>query len=209
MNITVLDVEFLSDPEAFNAAYAQVPAWRKRKVDAIKHQAGKALSLGAGLLLHQAFVSMGLTEPDEALFNEHEKPYYKEYPNIYFSLSHSGTKVMCVIADKMVGCDVEQIKPRKTDIAKRYFAPQEYNLIQSQPTDKDKEEMFFRIWTLKESFLKCIGTGISIELNSFWILPSEDNIIIEQFIFENDGDDFEFEELQLEDGYRYAVCIKK
>ncbi len=205
MRIYITDITYLYDAEAFNAAYALVPAWRKRKIDEMKHQSGKCLALGAGILLHNGLRERGIAaEPDEAAFNEYGKPFYKEYPDIHFSISHSGTKVMCVISDKEVGCDVERIKNRNHDIAKRFFTTDEYSLIQSQPSEEERVNMFFRIWTLKESFVKCIGTGLSTELNTFSIIPSANAITIEQFIDETA--DFNFHELDLNDGYRYAVC---
>jgi len=206
MKIFISDISYLFEQEAFDAAYALVPAWRRRKVDEMKHQTGKCLALGAGVLLHGALQEMGLTEPQEAELNEYGKPFYREYPDVYFSISHSGTKVMCVISDAPVGCDVEQIKKRDQDIAKRFFASEEYQLIQSQPSEEEKTNMFFRIWTLKESFIKCIGTGLSTELNSFSIIPATETITIEQFVDETA--DFNFQEIEMNDGYRYAVCAK-
>ncbi|WP_044260305.1 4'-phosphopantetheinyl transferase family protein, partial [Richelia intracellularis] len=53
-------------------------------------------------------------------------------------------------------------------LAKQFFAPSEYSLIQSLPPQQ-KQEMFFRYWTCKEAYLKATGVGLSklreIEIN--------------------------------------------
>ena len=201
--LSILDVSIFSDTQAFDFWYQQMPAWRKRKIDAMKHESGKMLSLGVGVLLHSALNNMGLNEPQEAQTNEHERPYYAEYPELHFSLSHSGTKAFCAISNELIGCDVEKIKHRDTDIAKRFFTTQENNILDSIADVKERNEMFFRMWTLKESFLKAIGTGLDTSTDSFSILPESDRITIEQSITEADCN---FVELDFNDGYRYALC---
>lgn len=207
MNISTFDVTpLVSYPALFAEWYEKMPAWRRRRIDSMKHESGKALSLGVGVLLHKALTEMGVEEPDEVSMNEFEKPFYKEYPEIHFSLSHSGVMAMCAISDRPVGCDVEKIRERDLDIAKRFFTSEEYDLIKSQKTDELQTKMFFRIWTLKESFVKCIGTGLSTPLNEFSIIPDwHGKITLNQTI---SNSEYNFVELNLDDGYKYSVCVK-
>ncbi|MBR4483004.1 MAG: hypothetical protein IKS58_03395, partial [Paludibacteraceae bacterium] len=121
--LSTLDVKpIIDDPALFEEWYEKMPAWRRRRIDSMKHESGKALSLGVGVLLHKALSEMGIEEPDEVSMNEFEKPFYKEHPEIHFSLSHSGTMAMCAISDRPIGCDVEHQRHRDFDIAKRFFA---------------------------------------------------------------------------------------
>ena len=207
MTILTFNVKpIIDDPALFAEWYEKMPAWRRRRIDSMKHESGKALSLGVGVLLHKALTEMGVEEPDEVCMNEFEKPFYKEYPEIHFSLSHSGVMAMCVISDRPVGCDVEKIRERDLDIAKRFFTSEEYDLIKSQKTDELQTKMFFRIWTLKESFVKCIGTGLSTPLNEFSIIPDwHGKITLNQTI---SNSEYNFVELNLDDGYKYSVCVK-
>ena len=148
---------------------------------------------------------MGIEEPDEVSMNEFEKPFYKEHPEIHFSLSHSGTMAMCAISDKPVGCDVERQRQRDLDIAKRFFAKEEYELIKSQPTEQEQTSMFFRIWTLKESFLKMIGSGLSIDPRTFSCnLGPPISMSLSA-----DGCSPFFKEYLTDDDYQYAVCSIK
>lgn len=207
MTILTFNVKpIIDDPALFAEWYEKMPAWRRRRIDSMKHESGKALSLGVGVLLHKALTEMGVEEPDEVSMNEFEKPFYKEYPEIHFSLSHSGVMAMCAISDRPVGCDVEKIRERDLDIAKRFFTSEEYDLIKSQKTDELQTKMFFRIWTLKESFVKCIGTGLSTPLNEFSIIPDvHGKITLNQTI---SNSEYNFVELNLDDGYKYSVCVK-
>lgn len=207
MNVSILDVTpLIADPALFASWYAKMPAWRRRSIDKMKHSSGKCLSLGVGILLHKALQDMGIKEdPDEVEFNEHGKPYYPNLPGVHFSLSHSGERAMCVVADNEVGCDVEKIKNKNCDIAERFFAGDENALLKSIADETAQKEMFFRLWTLKESFIKCIGTGLATPLDAFSIVPEQDKITLNQSI---NNCQYRFVEIELDDGYRYSACLK-
>jgi 4'-phosphopantetheinyl transferase len=79
-----------------------------------------------------------------------------------FNLSHSEEMVLCAVARKRsVGIDVEYVL-RKTDVeqlAKRFFFPDEFSVINSLPP-AEKQEEFFKGWTVKEAYLKATGEGL-------------------------------------------------
>ena len=64
--------------------------------------------------------------------------------------------------------------------------------------------MFFRIWVLKESFLKCIGLGLSLPMDSFDLFPDGAEIVLRRY----DGGRFAFTEPDPGKGYRAACCIR-
>ena len=91
------------------------------------------------------------------------KPYL-ENSDTYFSISHSGDYVMCTVSDKEAGCDVEKIKGYNPKIAKRFFTAKEYEALEKAAS---QDYVFAKLWTLKESILKKLGTGIGGGLDTY------------------------------------------
>jgi 4'-phosphopantetheinyl transferase len=97
------------------------------------------------------------------------KPALADNSRIHFNLSHSGE--MAVIAltyDCAIGVDIEQLRPMTDmqEIAERFFCPEEAAEILSVPAP-GREEAFFRCWTRKEAYIKAVGVGLSVPLESF------------------------------------------
>ena len=77
------------------------------------------------------------------------------------SLSHSGPWAAASIGPAPHGIDVEV--PRNPEmipgLADRWFLPAEADALRKAP-ETERVELFFRLWTVKESFLKMTGTGL-------------------------------------------------
>jgi 4'-phosphopantetheinyl transferase len=100
------------------------------------------------------------------------KPYLPDYPHICFNLSHSSGYIACAIGDKPVGIDVEVWKNRRTgEKVVKKFHPLERELYENTAADR-QQELFYRLWVFKESFVKAMGEGLRIPLDSFCL--SED-----------------------------------
>jgi 4'-phosphopantetheinyl transferase len=84
-----------------------------------------------------------------------------------FNLAHTrGLVVMAVARGGQVGIDVESIERRRSlEIARRYFSAREIEAFEALPADAQPRR-FIELWTLKEAYLKAIGTGISGGLGS-------------------------------------------
>ena len=90
-------------------------------------------------------------------------------PDIDFNLSHARDLVAAAVAlHAAVGIDVEKIDPAKADfaLAQRYFAPAEIEILRRTPST-EQAVCFFRLWTLKEAYLKATGAGFGTSLDSF------------------------------------------
>ncbi|QDV42675.1 4'-phosphopantetheinyl transferase sfp [Stieleria neptunia] len=87
-----------------------------------------------------------------------------------FNIAHTDGLVLCGVADPhvdLVGVDVESIHRRtSTELAERYFAEPEVRFLRRQPLAR-QQYFFLRIWTLKEAFIKAIGTGLHTPLADF------------------------------------------
>ncbi len=84
--------------------------------------------------------------------NEHGKPYFDDI-EINFSISHSNDAVLCAVSKSFIGADVEKIGDIRDKILKS-FSHLEQEQVKS-PKD------FYKLWTLKESFAKLTGNGLS------------------------------------------------
>jgi 4'-phosphopantetheinyl transferase len=94
---------------------------------------------------------------------------YTALPEYRFNLSHTrGLVAAAISAHDQLGIDVEKIDRAKADlkVAERYFAPSEIAFLQRTP-QAEQPTCFFRFWTLKESYIKAIGTGLGTALDSF------------------------------------------
>lgn len=118
---------------------------------------------------------------DSLLFQKgpHGKPALdmKNAQNIYFNLSHSGDYLALAFSrDSEVGIDIEKLHPIKNRqlIANRFFHPEEARHLYLHNRN-DAEDLFFLYWTMKEAFVKGLGTGLSLPINSFCIEPAPVN----------------------------------
>ena len=85
-----------------------------------------------------------------------------------FSASHTEGLVMCAVAaGRDVGADVERALDRAPlDIADRFFTSQEAEAIRAS-NGAEQTLSFFTHWTLKESYIKARGLGLSLPMNKF------------------------------------------
>ena len=152
----------LKDKEQFNFWYEKIPDFRKEKIDALKPEKSKLLSLGAGMLLDKALRDVGIDDYEIAL-DEHEKPHIKGHGDVFFNISHSGEVAVLGISDREIGVDVEKIKHFKDSLIDYVFAPQEQNMAKELATaGSDMDKVYTRLWTVKESIMKYSGKGISL-----------------------------------------------
>jgi 4'-phosphopantetheinyl transferase len=89
--------------------------------------------------------------------------------SLRFNASNSGSLAAYAFTTGCeIGVDVEQHRPLYDfeSIADRFFSPEETaELLNLPPTEKTAG--FFNCWTRKEAFIKAMGGGLSIPLDSF------------------------------------------
>ena len=93
------------------------------------------------------------------------KPYIAPVQNrlLRFNLSHSGDLMILAIAMNLeLGVDVELINTQLewSQIAANYFNEYEMQAIAGLPTKIDQLRAFYRVWTIKEAYLKARGDGM-------------------------------------------------
>ena len=205
--IYIADISVLKDASVFESYLKKVPEYRQKKAMSFKFEKGKMQSLGVGLLLRLACDEAGFAGADERIaYGENGKPYLVGCPDVQFNLSHSGERVMCVISPFEVGCDVEIIKGDRGRLAERFFKPEESAWIKHFDSLEAQSEAFYRLWTLKECYMKVTGRGMSLMPDMFALHVDENELIS----LNHDGErpEYTFREIDLHDGYRYAYCAK-
>lgn len=164
----------------------------------------------ACLLLRAEEVLERLREPFVLTYDygPHGKPYLEQYPELFFSLSHSGEFCVCVMADCEVGADIQRIPEeegitgREEKIAERFFAPGELEWLRADCCPREQKQRFYRIWAAKEAYIKLTGQGLARELNNFTAL-SEQRIVWDA---EKDERPAVIWEPQVPAGYAAAIC---
>lgn len=136
--------------------------------------------------------------------NQYGKPYLIDHPKFNFNISHSGNFVTCVVDDKPIGIDIEELRYIEyEDIAEGFFTISEFCYIIKQNLNSQLSK-FYELWTLKESYIKCCGQGLSIPLKSFSVeIQKYENIKV---IINNEYTQHTFKTFDIESDYKMAVC---
>ena len=89
--------------------------------------------------------------------------------NLHFNLSHSGElAIVALTLSRPLGVDVERLRPvaDALKIARRFFSASEQEAL-LQTAENKRNEAFMRCWTRKEAYIKAVGGGLRIALDSF------------------------------------------
>lgn len=95
--------------------------------------------------------------------NKYGKPSLTEYPDIKYNISHADGISACMVSEHECGIDCENVREYRPNVMKRAFSDEEKNMIDSAP-ENQKNLLFFRLWTLKEAYIKAIGMGLSFPM---------------------------------------------
>lgn len=158
--VKILDTSVFSDENEYQKAYISVSEERKNKVDFYRFPKDKFLSLGAGVLLREGLRQFGITEYS-LRYGKNGKPYLGEYDNMFFNLSHSGVISAVAFYRTEIGVDIEKISDISKELVRKVTTKNEFSYIMGLDEEEQREQ-FFRLWTAKESYMKYIGTGLSL-----------------------------------------------
>ena len=158
MNYYLLDASALPDPKEDEAAMLGVPDWRRDYILRYLRACDRRLSLGAWRLMESSLKTHGFST-ENVVIGKNGKP---ECDGVYFNLSHSDDMVLCAVSDTPVGCDIEKVTDAPMEVAERYFSEKERRYIANAQNPADADRRFFRLWTMKESYMKMTGEGMSL-----------------------------------------------
>jgi len=208
--------EALVSETGYENCLAHLDERRKEKVLRTMDKSSRVRSLATGELLYQAvcrYLGARSKEniPDKGRMFQTAvqpggKPCFTDYPQVHFNLSHSGDYVCCAIGSEAVGVDIQKHVQIKEGLAKRFFTEEENRLLGSLET-MAREELFFRMWSIKESYIKFTGQGMKQGIDTFEIDWEMCGIYDKNA--KNRGIRAYFEEFKEIEGYSLCVCREK
>ena len=109
---------------------------------------------------------------------ERGKPFFPQWPDRQFNLSHSGNLALCVLDDRPVGVDIQVAAPRRGSMLERVCSQEERLWLRERG---DSQEAFALLWALKESAVKQVGTGLRFPISHIRVpLPEKEGVLMEQ-----------------------------
>jgi 4'-phosphopantetheinyl transferase len=146
--------------------------------------------------------------------NAYGKPHLDEtqskLSNLTFNLSHTqGLIALAITKTLAIGVDVESVctRPNPFGIAENYFSPDEITDF-NRVSPEQKTTRFYEVWTLKESYVKARGLGLSIPLDKFSFRLQGENEIAFSTTPElsDDSRRWRFWQLQVGPQHLLAIC---
>ena len=146
------------------------------------------------------------------------KPYFPKFPQIHFSISHSGAYWVCAVADEPLGVDLQEHVCLKGEtleeacVRLRKLAYRFFYLREAEFVERDVYNNFFVVWTAKESYVKYTGQGIDDDFAKQYVIPEEMRLWT-QFSLKNRVvwrcRNNWFSSERYHDKYTLCVCTKK
>ena len=207
--------EAVVDPRLLRAYEGLLTEDEIRQRDRFHFPAGRHEYLVTRALVRTTLSRYAPVPPDRWRFTKgrHGRPELAQpaiQPRLRFNVSHTKGFIACLVAiGRDVGVDVENTarEGRLLEIADRYFSPAEVRALRALPRT-DQWDRFFEYWTLKESFIKATGAGISFGLSRFSFDPDDRPIRIS---FEpgvaGDADRWQFTWSRPRPGHVLATCL--
>ena len=132
---------------------ALLPDARRERLEKLPKEKHQEV-LCAYLLLRMAlWEQRGWRDLPRIEVDELGKPFFPDYPDTHFSLSHTAGAAAAVLADTPVGVDIERVRP----VSVRAM---------EQIAGVRTEAAFFRSWVRREARAKRSGAGVGTMLAS-------------------------------------------
>lgn len=216
----VINVFLCSGPsqinEEFNGLYLScLGSSELKKYQAFHFQKDKNLYLLAHVMVRLVLSHYLNCSPQslEFVVNAYGKPTLKKpLSEISFNLSHSKNAVALAVCnnDKLdLGIDIEcqERNGQILSMATHFFSKSEAALLLEKPEEM-QTETFFKLWTLKEAYIKAIGKGLSIDLESFSFSSLKQGIKISHYKSEEQLKRWDFYTSDVFDNYQLSIAAR-
>ncbi len=156
----------LGDPERWGLLLSAAEQTRLARFHFADHRRRYQIGHGALRTILGAYLGIDATAV-QFTQGPRGKPYLTG-KGPFFNLSHSGKLAVIGIANVELGLDVEKIRHLEslTEIARKHFSTSEFAALDALAGDA-REMAFYRCWTRKEAYIKALGEGLSMPLDTF------------------------------------------
>ena len=156
--------------------------------------------------VYRDVVRMGLLRVDK---DPRGRPYAGFLPGgCCVSISHCRYAAAAAVGNDVCGIDVERRFDWNEKLAFRVFHPSERRILEKSVLSlSEKRDILGKIWSRKEAYLKCLGTGLFTDVRSICVVGADSRVYDRQVSAEKvkiDGKSWYFTERQNE---RYTLCI--
>jgi 4'-phosphopantetheinyl transferase len=207
------------DAERLRAAHWDVLSADEREAyNRLRVEGSRQQYLVSHALLRAVLSRYAAVAPRDWLFakNAHGRPEIAAPPGavpLRFNLSHTRGLVACgVTLRRDIGVDVEHVheRPRHLALARRFFAAAEADALAAWPA-AGRDTRFLEYWTLKESYIKARGLGLSLPLRRFAFELRPDSPVHVSFDRElrDDPQQWQFALLRPTEHHVLAVAAKR
>ena len=172
--IWYLEPETIQDPAQIQRFLQWLSPEERAQYGRFRFDKHRHIYLVSHALLRGALAQLAEVEPTQFSFktNAYGKPFLAtpvQHQALYFNLSHTeGLAAVALSRQAELGVDVEN-KHRQDmtqALAEHFFAPEECQAV-ALASEQERTKRMLEFWTLKESYIKAVGAGLSIALDSF------------------------------------------
>ncbi|MBQ9902303.1 MAG: 4'-phosphopantetheinyl transferase superfamily protein [Clostridia bacterium] len=170
----IFNINELSD-EDYHYCLGLMEEGRRAQVERFRSEGGRRRSAAGELLARNMLAEFCGVPADCISFGRTDrgKPFAVGLA-AEFNISHSGDFVICAVDDSPIGVDIEKIRPMKDILIRRVCSEKELAFVTENGICPDESNRrFFRVWTGKEAFFKCRGTGINADMRGICIFDEE------------------------------------
>lgn len=178
VHLWLIDEQAVEEAKVLTDYYAIISADENKRLSEIKSSKRKQQFLITRVALRYIlsfYINHLLPTDIQFTVNRFGKPALEDkFNNLQFNLSHTDGKILIgVTKERALGVDIEYMnKSRDTlKIAEHYFHSKEWNVNLMQDNlypDYEQVKHFYKLWTLKEAFIKAEGRGLFLPMDLFY-----------------------------------------
>lgn len=196
IQILLKDIRSIRDIPLERPCWVEEKRWNS--IQKIRIEADKKRSLVSAYLLDAMCRDLEINNPVYE-YTEKGKPFLSGVDSA-FNNSHSGDYVaLAYHRDTVpVGVDIQQLRVMRDGMERRLLYEKEKALLPEE--EKNRWQYLNRLWTIKESFVKMTGEGLSRDFRTVFVDFEK------EIVMTDDGIKAEFGVWEWKEDYFLAVC---